>query len=665
MGKANPMNQNNNKGQKRKSTNELVELDELERSNGKQKPRDGKRIGKVVKKLDFDDDGSSKRTTRDRKPKSTKAQVISTSFQEDGDTVQIEVDGQNTEFSNEDEPPENMDNTESESEDGEVNFHRDVISQNNNATKSMRPNEDEVNQTVHQPRPHCSKDEEPATPGEVYVIPRDPEQDKMEEEAGMQRFIDYMKKKGMVMVQTSQQQQPDTKTPKKHSEKSTMRLPQPVRSNGEPNRRDENSGESGENESVVTIYRNAVKQVDKPSTNSNKFDSSSSDETGNFMDSSDEYDKLPIDNLNITNEDVAKFISDIRRADNVQRTSLPMPAYYGLAQHGYPGAQRRDQQTPRPMPQPQPPNYTRSEELIRNAEAKTTRMYEVQGKAIIDDNSQLQPTNPINDNSNFGVAQRTYHSALLDEDYLLVGNYVDEITKKKIGNGEYVDFAKLMPKDRGNDEDQRMEMINKGGLTFWVPASDCESTAISSYYKWEQAFRVFSNIYTGYHPGRGGELIQYHHTIHTAAQTFVWDNVYRYDKEFRIHMTRYHLHRSWGVILQQAWSMFLKDRIGSTPSSGNGNFGRSNGNTNNGARRRLCYDFNSGHCTFGKKCKFDHRCSFCNKFGHGSFNCRRANRPKGSGGSNGSNGSHGDGGKPKSNHNKNEGGNTTQHSSSR
>ena len=84
-----------------------------------------------------------------------------------------------------------------------------------------------------------------------------------------------------------------------------------------------------------------------------------------------------------------------------------------------------------------------------------------------------------------------------------------------------------------------------------------------------------------------------------------------------------HPNRNWGVILQQAWSMFLKDKV-SQFSGGRGGSHSNNGQGNSGVRRRLCFDFNAGNCTFGKKCKFDHRCSFCNKFGHGSYNCRKA-----------------------------------------
>ena len=106
------------------------------------------------------------------------------------------------------------------------------------------------------------------------------------------------------------------------------------------------------------------------------------------------------------------------------------------------------------------------------------------------------PTMPITSfQAASGSGHPVVHSALLDEDYLLVGNYINEITKKKIANGEYVDFAKLMPRI-SSEEDQHMEIVNKGDMSYWIPAGEKEVTAISSYMKWEQAFRVISNIYT-------------------------------------------------------------------------------------------------------------------------------------------------------------------------
>ena len=158
-------------------------------------------------------------------------------------------------------------------------------------------------------------------------------------------------------------------------------------------------------------------------------------------------------------------------------------------------------------------------------------------------------------------------------------------------------------------------------MSFWFPVAD-KSTSIGSFSKWDQAFRVFLDIYNGSYPERTSELIQYQHIIQTAAKSYAWENVYLYDCEFRRYMER-HPSRSWGIILQQAWTMFLKDRVSYTPSKSEGS-GSSNQPEFKGHPKKLCFDFDAGNCTFGAKCKFDHHCSYCNKYGHGSFNCRRA-----------------------------------------
>ena len=151
-----------------------------------------------------------------------------------------------------------------------------------------------------------------------------------------------------------------------------------------------------------------------------------------------------------------------------------------------------------------------------------------------------------------------------------------------------------------------------------VTYTDCENVAISSYPKWELAFRVFSEVFTREYPHRSGQLLQYNHVIHSASQSFVWDNVYTYDIDFRIHISN-HPERSLAMILQQAWSFRLKDRI--TNFRGQDNVVEGPYRTNNW---KVCFRFNKGKCPFGNKCKFDHRCEICNKFGHGAFSCRKA-----------------------------------------
>ena len=89
---------------------------------------------------------------------------------------------------------------------------------------------------------------------------------------------------------------------------------------------------------------------------------------------------------------------------------------------------------------------------------------------------------------------------------------------------------------------------------------DASLSQIGSFLKWEQAFRVYSNILTKQYPSKATELLQYNHTIHVASMSYIWENVYAYDPEFRNHISR-HPSCAWNVILQQAWTMILKDRL--------------------------------------------------------------------------------------------------------
>ena len=167
-------------------------------------------------------------------------------------------------------------------------------------------------------------------------------------------------------------------------------------------------------------------------------------------------------------------------------------------------------------------------------------------------------------------------------------------------------------------EDHRFELVVKGGATFFAHISDRDSTTISNFSCWEQAFRIYSNVLTRVYPAKASELIQYNHT-HLYCGINLWENVYHYDKEFRMHISKFP-QRSWSVILQQAWSMCLKDRVKNDDGKTLGNVG---GNVQTGVKRREkisepCKRYNRGKCTYGKNCIYEHRCSVtkCRKFGH-------------------------------------------------
>ena len=98
--------------------------------------------------------------------------------------------------------------------------------------------------------------------------------------------------------------------------------------------------------------------------------------------------------------------------------------------------------------------------------------------------------------------------AAMDEEYLVIGGHIDSRLQQKIINFEYIDFARLLPKDCiSKIEDQRSELVVRGGNTFFAPVSERETSAISSFLKGEQAFCIYSNILTRAYPGKASELI--------------------------------------------------------------------------------------------------------------------------------------------------------------
>ena len=141
----------------------------------------------------------------------------------------------------------------------------------------------------------------------------------------------------------------------------------------------------------------------------------------------------------------------------------------------------------------------------------------------------------------------------------------------------------------------------RGGATYFTPVSERKVSSISNFAKWEQAFQIYSNILTQTFPSKAGKLIQYNHVIYTASLTFTWENVYLYDREFRMHLSKF-LNRSWSVILQQAWSMCLKDWLKT--------FGEDNrgGPTSKKAKvNEPCKRYNRGKCTYGSNCRYEHQ----------------------------------------------------------
>ena len=342
-------------------------------------------------------------------------------------------------------------------------------------------------------------------------------------------------------------------------------------------------------ESDTTIYKPAVdlaglNQVNEPEVRRDKLRNSSSSEE--LIDTSDEFREFQLDDAvevpmvgqdKVNNNQVWDFIAEFNRereqgqgnARAVQyREEESRPGPSGYQPQGLTGAEQR------------------AEQMIREAEASKVRMIDVQGKSDV---GKFVPLKTM---------EAYFHSSMVDEQYSTIDAHVDDVTCRKIENSEYVDFARLLPRNgrsgpgiEMNDEDQLMEMINRNGRTFWVNAANRESGNISGFGRWEQAFRVFTNIYTSKYPSRAAELVQYNHMIHWASTTYAWDNVYHYDKEFRKHMSKFP-QRSWAIILSQAYTMYLKDRNRFEGPRGVDRDRR--GQASNSGKKDHCWKFNRG-----------------------------------------------------------------------
>ena len=135
------------------------------------------------------------------------------------------------------------------------------------------------------------------------------------------------------------------------------------------------------------------------------------------------------------------------------------------------------------------------------------------------------------------------------------------------------------------------------------------------------------NIYVRAHPDRASEMLQYNHIIEIAPSSFNWEQVYRYNREFRLHMSA-HPHRNWGIILQQAWSLYLKSGEGISANAP-AMQGKNHNNNSQSDRKKIGYRYNQGKCAYRFNCKFDHHCGICNKWGHGAHSCRKMGMDRG------------------------------------
>ena len=116
-----------------------------------------------------------------------------------------------------------------------------------------------------------------------------------------------------------------------------------------------------------------------------------------------------------------------------------------------------------------------------------------------------------------------------------------------ITNGQYVDFASLLPfssllRDRVNSN-LKLQVGNEG-LTIPLP-SPAQSPKVTSIDRWLDAFAIYSSLILYSYPSRGVDLISYQQLIRESARKFLGMAWYVYDEEFR-RRASHNLSKKWG-----------------------------------------------------------------------------------------------------------------------
>ena len=201
-----------------------------------------------------------------------------------------------------------------------------------------------------------------------------------------------------------------------------------------------------------------------------------------------------------------------------------------------------------------------------------------------------------------------------DDEFFHTICHIEPAIRERIERGAYVDLEKLIQKrTQYEPSEKRMQLVNRDGHSYFVPYE--RETKIDGIKKWEQAFRVYTTIYCQANPNRAGEILQYVDVIHRAASIFSWDNVAKYDYVFRQLMAE-KPHRSWAKTYTQMWNMTLNEPIKKFQEQGNAN------NRSAGKKRdNTCWKFNKNNCSYGKNCRFEHKCSYCGSYNHPAIHC--------------------------------------------
>ena len=230
------------------------------------------------------------------------------------------------------------------------------------------------------------------------------------------------------------------------------------------------------NSSDLTIYHNAIQDG-----RTKKGLNSSSEEESMEMDTSDESNEIIIANENgmsTTLNQIDDFIADCCRRSNSRfgEEKDPQPCTSRQVDSGVHGQQNI------PLTA-----ENRANQITQQAEGAKVRIFQAPGE-----NFQAFANSTNHVRYDLKLSNEMVHSVMVDENYLMIRTHLDENIKRKIIKGEYVEFERLLQRDQiQQEEDQHMQIVNRGNQMFWVPVRK-NSMQISNFGRWKLAFKVFT-----------------------------------------------------------------------------------------------------------------------------------------------------------------------------
>lgn len=203
--------------------------------------------------------------------------------------------------------------------------------------------------------------------------------------------------------------------------------------------------------------------------------------------------------------------------------------------------------------------------------------------------------------------------------------HIPKSLRQQIERGQFVELHKLRPIARYEaDQERDLKLTNASGDTYYIPSTssgaerESSPSSIYNFKTWQQCFIVYLEIYATANPTKAGEIIDYVHAIEEASNIYVWENVDKYDRLYRLHMGKFP-HREWNKRYQKAYESSMKEHIAVRNLITQAKRVHPGGNKSN---KKPCWRFNKhGKCFLGDKCDQEHKCNRCGLYNHGGVNC--------------------------------------------